>query len=131
MNLDNAAAEAKIKNCKQTEFDGFLKAGDDLLGQKQFDNAVKEYQKAVAMTFDNPTAEAKIKTAQTAKSKDTFDKIIAEGDVKLGEKKFADAVATYTAKRLRWIMTNPQQKPKSKHVSKQNLMDTLKQVMIY
>jgi tetratricopeptide (TPR) repeat protein len=96
MNLDNAAAEAKIKTCKQTEFDGFLKAGDDLLGQKGFDNAVKEYQKAVAMSFDNPTAEAKIKTAQTAKSKDTFDKIIAEGDVKLGEKKFADAVATYS-----------------------------------
>jgi epidermal growth factor receptor substrate 15 len=96
MNVDNPAAEAKIKNCKQTEFDGFLKAGDDLLGQKLFDNAVKEYQKAVAMSFDNPTAEAKIKTAQTAKSKDTFDKIIAEGDVKLGEKKFADAVATYS-----------------------------------
>jgi hypothetical protein len=25
MNVDNPAAEAKIKNCKQTEFDGFLK----------------------------------------------------------------------------------------------------------
>jgi hypothetical protein len=51
----------KSKTCKQTEFDGFLKAGDDLLGQKQFDNAVKEYQKAVAMSFDNPTAEQKLK----------------------------------------------------------------------
>ncbi|MFN5832039.1 MAG: hypothetical protein ACK46R_14930, partial [Bacteroidota bacterium] len=47
------------------------------------------------MNFDNPTADAKIKTAQNGKSKDTFDKIIAEGDVKLTEKKFADAIASY------------------------------------
>ncbi|MCZ2248221.1 MAG: carboxypeptidase regulatory-like domain-containing protein, partial [Bacteroidia bacterium] len=95
MNFDNPAAEAKIKTCKQTEFDGYLKSGDDILAQKQFDNAVKEYSKALAMNYDNPTAESKINQAKNANSRDAFDKIIAAGDAKLNEKKFADAIKEY------------------------------------
>ncbi|MFN4931105.1 MAG: hypothetical protein ACK5HE_06805, partial [Bacteroidota bacterium] len=106
MNFDNGTSESKIKLAqnyksdailakKKSEFDGYVKTGDDLLAQKQFDNSVKEYQKALAMNFDNPTAEAKINNAKNSNSKAIFDKIIADGDTKLAEKKFADAVATY------------------------------------
>ncbi|HRG58461.1 MAG TPA: hypothetical protein PK323_05845, partial [Bacteroidia bacterium] len=91
MNFENNTAENKIKAAqnfksdvllakKKAEFDAYITAGDAKLTEKKFDDAVKEYNKALAMNFENASAETKIKSAQTAKSKDTFDKIIAEGD---------------------------------------------------
>jgi tetratricopeptide (TPR) repeat protein len=123
MDYDKPAAEAKIKTCKQTEFDGYIKAGDDLLAQKQFDNCVKEYQKALAMNFDNPTAEAKITNAKNSNSKAIFDKIIADGDIKLGEKKYADAIKEYQ-KAVAMNLDNAAAEAKIKNANKLNLMDS-------
>jgi hypothetical protein len=113
MNFDNGTSESKIKLAqnyksdailakKKSEFDGYVKTGDDLLAQKQFDNSVKEYQKALAMSFDNPTAEAKILTVKKTqedeiktKKRIQFDNLISAGDLDFGAKKYDDAISKF------------------------------------
>ncbi len=108
---DKAAADAA--NAKRAEFDKFIADGDSKLGSNDFDNAVAEYQKALATAVDNTTANAKIKAAQDAKKayekeqadksaadaanakRAEFDKFIADGDSKLGSNDFDNAVAEY------------------------------------
>ncbi|MCB9198276.1 MAG: hypothetical protein H6600_07445 [Flavobacteriales bacterium] len=95
---------------KKSQFDSFIGSGDSKLGSNDFDAAIGEYQKALALDFDNPTANAKIKSAQDAKTayeneqaakneaaaaKERFDQLISSGDGKLSSKSFDQAIAEY------------------------------------
>ncbi|HYG51922.1 MAG TPA: hypothetical protein VD905_13515, partial [Flavobacteriales bacterium] len=135
MKVDDAAANAKIKEAndakaaydkeqadkqaadaaakKKAEFDGFIAAGDGKLGNKEFDKAIAEYQKALALKIDDAAANAKIKETNDAKAaydkeqkeladkaaadkkKADFDAAIAAGDGRLGAKEFDKALAEY------------------------------------
>lgn len=121
MNVDNATANAKIKEAqdakkakedeeaaaaKKAEFDALIASGDGKLGSEDFDAAISEYQKALALNVDNTTANAKIKEAQDAKKakededaaaarQAEFDEFIASGDSKLGSEEFSGAIGAY------------------------------------
>lgn len=90
LNIDNAAANAKIKAVQDAktafdkekadadaklkakqDFDAFMADGTVKMTAKEYDNAIAEFQKAKALNVDNPTAEAKIKLAQDAKAAET------------------------------------------------------------
>jgi tetratricopeptide (TPR) repeat protein len=104
--LKNKEEQAK----KKAEFDKIIKQGDDLLKAKKFDEAVTVFNQALAMKFDDPTANARIAAAQKAKADEEalknkeeadkkraeFDKIIKQGDDLLKGKKFDEAVGIYT-----------------------------------
>jgi hypothetical protein len=153
LNVDNPTAQAKVKSAqdakkaweqeqtnkaaaeaaaaKKTEFDKFIAAGDGKLGGNDFDNAIAEYNKALALNVDNPTAQAKVKSAQDAKKaweqeqankaaaeaaaakKAEFDKFIAAGDGKLGGNDFDNAIAEYN-KALALNVDNPTAQAKVK-----------------
>jgi colicin import membrane protein len=59
-----AAEQAK----KKAEFEASIKKGDDALGAKKFDDAIASYNTALGVKFDDATANAKIASAQKAKT---------------------------------------------------------------
>ncbi|MFN7846746.1 MAG: hypothetical protein ACK5P4_05945, partial [Bacteroidota bacterium] len=110
--LKDAAAAAEAAK-KKAEFDAAIKAGDQSLSEKKFDEAVASYNTALAVGVDNATANSKIEAAnkakadeeaklkdaaaaaEAAKKKAEFDAAIKAGDKSLSEKKFDEAVASY------------------------------------
>ena len=108
---DKALAEANAK--KKTEFDGIILAGDAKVSSKEFEAAIIEYKKALALKVDDVTATAKIKSATDAKTiwekeqadkalaeanakkKTEFDGIILAGDAKVSSKEFEAAIIEY------------------------------------
>jgi tetratricopeptide (TPR) repeat protein len=128
MAFDNPTAESRIKAAndakkseldaqakaeldkKKVEFDKFISEGDLELGKTKFDDAISQYQKALALNVDNTAAEQKIKSAgeakkkveeetknkeETARKKAEFDKKILEGDAALSKKKFDEALSAF------------------------------------
>jgi tetratricopeptide (TPR) repeat protein len=109
---DKALADANAK--KKSDFDALISSGDGKLSLKDFAGALVEYNKALASKFDDPTANAKIKEANDAKTtfdkeqadkatadanakkKIDFDGFITAGNGKLSSKDFSGAVAEYT-----------------------------------
>ncbi|HRG58165.1 MAG TPA: hypothetical protein PK323_04360, partial [Bacteroidia bacterium] len=120
---DAAAAELAKK---KAEFDKLIANGDNALAAKKFDEAIAAYGSALQMEVDNATANSKIEAAQKAKAEEEarlkaeadakakaeaeaaasaeqakkkaeFDKFIAEGDKKLADKKYDDALNAYNA----------------------------------
>ena len=128
LNVDNPTANAKIQGAKdakkaeeeaklakeaaakKAEFDKFITAGTTKQGSKDFDGAIAEYQKALDLNVDNPTANAKIQGAKDAKkaaedeanaaalaaeNKAKFDAFIAAGTTKQTSKEFDAAISEY------------------------------------
>ena len=128
MKVDDAAANAKIAEAtkakadfeaeknkaenekKKAEFEKLLKQGDEKLSDKKFDDAITAFNAALALQFDDATANARIKTAQDAKKaeedaakskeeeakrKSEFEAAIKQGDAMLKEKKYDESIASY------------------------------------
>jgi tetratricopeptide (TPR) repeat protein len=128
LGFDNATAEARIKSAedakkkledeqknkaenerKRAEFDKFMKAGQESLDKRKFEEALSGFQQALSLGVDNPRAEAKIKEvsdvrkadedaaakAEQEKKKNEFDKLLGQGNEKLAQKKFDDALGFF------------------------------------
>ncbi|HLP10954.1 MAG TPA: hypothetical protein VK177_03420 [Flavobacteriales bacterium] len=63
---DKATADANAK--KKADFDAAITTGNGKLTSKEFDKAIAEYNKALALGVDNDAANAKIKEATDAKA---------------------------------------------------------------
>jgi len=110
---DADAAAAAAAKAKQEQFDAFITSGDGKLSSAEFDNAISEYQSALALGVDDATANEKITAAQKAKSdaaqaandadaaaaakakQEQFDAFITSGDGKLNSAEFDNAISEY------------------------------------
>jgi tetratricopeptide (TPR) repeat protein len=106
-----AAAEAEKKN----QFDELIANGDSKQTTEDFDGAISQFQGALDLGYDNPTAQAKMEAAKAAKKKSQadlegeekaaaeaakkvdFEALIGAGDGKLTSEDFAGAISDYTS----------------------------------
>jgi tetratricopeptide (TPR) repeat protein len=121
----DAANAAEIAR-KKVEFEKLITQGDKSLISKSFDEALNQYNAALALDIDNTSANVKIAAAQKAKAdeeariaaeadakakaasaaaaaeelerkKAEFEKLLKEGDRNLGSKKFVNAIENYNS----------------------------------
>ncbi len=105
-----AEADAAAAAAKQAGFDGFIAAGEGKQSSEDYDGAIAQYEKALALNVDNPTANSKIQSAKDAKKaaedaanevalaaekQAKFDEFIAAGDGSLSSEDFDGAIAKY------------------------------------
>ncbi len=121
LGIDNTLANTKIieaQDLKEAEeerrkaqdlaertrlFHTKIKEGDDLVSQKNFNDAILSYKEALELNIDNPLAQSKIDATQKtldelerARKKALFDKFINNGNMAMSQKKFSQAVNAYT-----------------------------------
>jgi hypothetical protein len=118
---DNAAANAKIAEAEKQKaeeearrkamdlaartklFNEKIAQGDNLVTQKNYEDAILSYKEALELNIDNPLAQSKIDGAQKvldaiilARKKAQFSKLIADGDMAVNQKKYAQAINLFT-----------------------------------
>jgi hypothetical protein len=103
-----AAAAAELAR-KKAEFEKLVREGDSNLGTKRFDNAIENYNAALAIGYDNNAANAKIAEAEKQKAEEEarrkamdlaartklFNEKIAQGDNLVSQKNYEDAILSY------------------------------------
>jgi len=77
---------------KKADFDAIIAAGDGKVNSKDFDVAIVEYKKALAMNVDNTLANTKIKEATDAKAAFEKDKA-SQADAAAKKKLYDEAIA--------------------------------------
>ncbi|MCZ2248123.1 MAG: hypothetical protein LC111_05095, partial [Bacteroidia bacterium] len=100
---EEAKRKAEELAFRKKIFDEKIAEGDNLLNQKRNREALLVYNEALSLDIDNILAQSKIDAVQKildeielAQKKAKFTKSIADGDLALNQKKFANAISLYT-----------------------------------